>query len=235
MDAFNYYLRKLERFPKESTVRDLTGKTLRTIQDGPELVGAEVGVSFLLALWMWRDAPDGLELLPSYRAVRQALEMELESIEMEVAAADSLRAMPEEFPEPEPDGEPEPGPELEALREDPEGPPFLTFENWPEWGAGEWIIFRRAQDETMEAAQKGLAGIGKAAEMLEGIREHVHKLPAEDRVKLTLWAVRLADEMHDRTEEAVDELGRANLYTKEGREIQRRLAGPNDRGTNWIP
>lgn len=223
MDAFNYYLRKLERFPKEATLRDLTGQTLRTIEGGPELIGAEAGVGFMLALWVW-DAPDGLELLPSFRAVRQALEMALESVEMEVAAGDSLRTMPEEYPEPEPDMEPE--------REDPEGPPFLDFENWQNWDMGQWVRFEYEKEEAMRAAHGGLDKIGKAAELLENIRANIHRLPAEERVKLTIWAVRLADEIHDRAEEAVDEMGQANLYTREGREIQKKLARQNDQGTD---
>lgn len=223
MDVFNYTLRKLERFPKEATLRDLTARTVRTIQEGPELVGAEAGIGFMLALWTW-DAPDGLELLPSFRVVRQALDMALECIETEVAAGDSLRTMPEEYPV---------GfPEEELERENPEGPPFLDFENWQNWDAGRWVRFRIEQEEAMRAAQGGLAEIGKAAELLDNIRANAHRLPAEERVKLTQWAARIADEMHDRVEEVVDEMGRANLYTQEGREIQQRLARQNDQRQN---
>lgn len=152
--------------------------------------------------------------------------MALESVEMEVAAGDSLRTMPEEYPEPDM------GPELEAMREDPEGPPFLNFDNWQNWDTGQWVRFDYEKEEAMRAAQGGLANIGKAAELLANIRANVHKLPAEERVRLTLWAVRLADEIHDRTEEAVDELGQANLYTREGRDIQKKLARQNDQGAD---
>lgn len=226
MDFYGFYMRKLENFPKEGTVRDLTNQAVRILDEGPLLAGLEAGVSLAEALRNWKNCPAGLQLMPYYKELREAMGQALTGAELEIELADSLTA--------EPDGEPEPGPELEAMREDPEGPPFLDFENWQGWDMGQWVRFRYEQEEAMRAAQGGLDKIGRAAELLANIRANVHKLPAEERVRLTLWAVRLADEIHDRTEEAVDEMGQANLYTREGRDIQKRLARQNDQGTDGM-
>lgn len=220
MDFYGFYMRKLENFPKEGTVRDLTNQAVRILDEGPLLAGLEAGVSLAEALRNWKNCPAGLQLMPYYKELRDAIGQALTGAELEIELADSLTA------------EPEPGPELEAMREDPEGPPFLDFENWPDWDTGQWVRFDYEKEEAMRAAQGGLANIGRAAELLANIRANVHKLPAEERVRLTLWTAKLADEMHDRVEEVVDEMGRANLYTREGREIQKRLARQNDQGTD---
>lgn len=210
MDFYSMFSKRLSDYPQEWTVRDAVAQTVKILEEGPLIAGTEAGVALLGAIWTWKNAPEGVCLLPYYIEVKEELLQAIESAEREVETADRLTL--------EGIGEKE----AEAPQEDPEEE-FPDFDHLENLDPSKWDRWKKYHEETMKAARGGLSTMAQPLQVLGEIRDNLESLPMDRRIPAAEWAEELADAIYDRMEATIQEINEKSIYTPEGRRWQRIL------------
>lgn len=200
MDFYQYYLRRMETQPnKKLAIQSCKDMVVTLFENGPTSWSIESGAAFLAALHEVK-AP-GVDILPIYNAVEEALFAEVQGIRLDLEAEQEMAihnagcsSVTQHIDGPDNESE-------EGLSKY-----FLDFEHIETWGAARWAAFMAQIDTVVDVAATDLAGLDSIAHLLTEIRANFDRIPVDTQEQALIAADKLVLAVRENMESLMDSL-----------------------------
>ncbi len=246
MDNNTYFCYQMDlALDKADMLDKLRGQVVNAIDHGPVPAAMHTALDFLLFLSSYSN-PGHIQLSETYGEVASRLSMAIYFQHTRVANPEvtwpaCCATCPERHPDDEipddpdeDDGECDEEEELFNTLQELYGPhpnpahtgtrrPYPDYEHWGDWTAEDWLHFMGYKRKVLAAATCEFATMGLAVETLAAVQANIRTLPMPRQVEVALWASDVADSLTDGITKGLFEICRFNLYTREGRDVQKQL------------
>lgn len=101
--------------------------------------------------------------------------------------------------------------------------PYPDYQHWNQWGAEEWVHFEGFKRKVLAMATCELRTLAFATNELAALKANIGILDMDRQIPLALWACEVVDALTDTLNKELFEICRGNLYTQEGRLVQKQL------------
>lgn len=253
MDNHTYFTYQMDKALDKADMLDkLRDQVVNAIDNGPVPAALHTALDFLLFLSSYSNLGH-VHLSEVYGQVASRLSMAIYFQHCNVSSSEltwpsCCATCPERHPDDEIPDDPADGEdgydeeeELFNVLQELYGPhrnpahtgtyrPYPDYEHWGEWGAEEWVHFGGYRCKVLAAATCEFSTMGLAVDTLAAVQANIRTLPMPRQVEVALWASDVADSLTDGIAKGLFEICRYNLYTKDGRGVQKQLLSASQEG-----
>lgn len=104
---------------------------------------------------------------------------------------------------------------------------YPNMSRWDEWTVADWIRFEGWKRKVLSAAMCDLGTMSIVINALQDVKENISRLGITRQVQVAMWASNLVDGLCTTLEQALSDICRSNIATRQGRMALKEMLSPD--------